>query len=111
MNVSYKNNKLQKNLNDALAIKKHFGENAKRVAARMADLSAAGTLAELCTIPQAACHPLTGDRSGEWAMAISANHRLIFTIDQDPVPLDSTGGIDRIKVTDIRIIEAGTDYH
>jgi len=110
MNIDYKNNKLKKQLSDASEIKKAFGVNAKRVSARMEDIRASPNLAVLMQIPAANCHPLTGDRVGEWAVDISANHRLIFVIANDPIPKTEDGGINSIFVTDIRIIETG-DYH
>lgn len=111
MNIRYKSNKLEKMLNTAVAIKKNFGTNAKRVAQRMDDITSSPNLEVLCSIPQANCHPLTGDRKNEWAVDISANHRLIFVIDHDPIPLTNEGSINRIEVTDVQIISAQEDYH
>ena len=98
-------------LSNAVAIKKNFGTNAKRMVQRMEDIASSPNLQILCTIPQANCHPLTGDRNDEWAVDISANHRLIFIIDHDPIPLKEDGSINRIEVTDIEIISAQEDYH
>jgi plasmid maintenance system killer protein len=104
------NNKLAKKLEDASAIKKAFGDMAKKVAARLDDIRASPSLAILRQLPQADCHQLKGDRVGEWAVRISGNHRLLFEIDQDPVPLRNDGIVDEVAVTAIVII--GTeDYH
>lgn len=84
--------------------------NAKRVAQRMEEIRASTNLAVLMQIRAANCHPLTGDKDGEWAVDISANHRLVFEIDQEPIPIKEDGGINTILVTDIRIITT-TDYH
>lgn len=111
MNIDYKTNKLRKQLSNLSEIKKHFGANAKRVNQRMEDITASNNLQVLCSIPQANCHPLTGDRAGEWAVDVSANYRLIFTIDHDPVPVKEDGSVNRIMVTDIQIIAAQEDYH
>lgn len=110
MNLAYKTNKWEKSLTDPRAIQKTYGTMAKRVAQRMAQLNAAGNLAELMTYPAANCHPLTGDRSGEWAVDLSGNYRLIFEINHDPIPVKDDGAVDAILVTDIRILET-TDYH
>lgn len=110
MNIRFKANKLEKQLTDAKEIKKSFGVNAKRVSQRMEDIRAAPNLQSLCNIQQANCHPLTGDRNGQWTVDISANHRLLFEIDQDPIPLKDDGSIDRIMVTDVKIITT-EDYH
>lgn len=111
MNINYKTNKLRRQLGSPLEIKKHFGVNAKRVSQRIDDIIASNNLQVLCSIPGARCHPLTGDREGEWAIDVSANHRLIFTLDHDPVPVKEDGSIDRIMVTNIEIIAAQEDYH
>lgn len=110
MNIQINNNKLAKKLEDASAIKKAFGEMAKKVAARLDDIKASPNLAVLRQLPQADCHPLKGDRAGEWAVSISGNHRLIFEIDHDPVPLKVDGSTDEALITDIVITGTG-DYH
>lgn len=110
MNIRFKTNKLKKQLSDLREMKKSFGVNAIRVNQRMEDIDAASNLQTLCNIPQANCHPLTGDHKGQWGVDISANHRLIFEIDHDPIPLKADGGINRIQVTDVIII-GEEDYH
>lgn len=110
MEIEYSSNKLKKQLSNASEIKKAFGVNAKRVAARMDDIKASPNLAVLMQLPAANCHPLSGNKKGEWAVNISANHRLVFEIANDPIPTKEDYSIDTIKVTDIRILET-TDYH
>lgn len=110
MQIQFQKNKLQKQLSSASEIKKNFGVNAKRVASRMDEIAASPNLAILMQIPAANCHPLTGDRNGEWALDVSKNFRLIFEIAHDPVPKEDNGSIDTIMVTDIKIVEIG-DYH
>lgn len=111
MNVRYKSKRLKKILSSAAAIKMNFGTNAKRVAQRMDDITSSPNLEVLCSIPSANCHRLTGDRKDEWAVDISANHRLVFKLDHDPIPLKKEGSINRIEVTNILIISAQEDYH
>ncbi len=110
MEIEYGNNKLRKQLSNATEIKKAFGTMAKSIAARLDDIKAAPNLKVLGQLPQAACHPLTGNRNGQWSVTISGNHRLIFEILNNPVPISADGGIDTIKVTGIIIVEK-TDYH
>lgn len=110
MEIFYSTNKLKKQMSSASEIKKAFGVNAKRVQARLDDITASTSLAILMQLPAANCHPLTGNRQGEWAVNISANHRMIFEIANDPVPIDEDGNIETIRVTDIRITTT-TDYH
>jgi proteic killer suppression protein len=110
MVIEFKSNKLEKQLGSATEIKKAFGVNAKRVANRLSDIAAADNLAVLMQIPPANCHALTGDRKGQWAVDISANHRMIFEILNDPIPLKDDNSVNTILVTDIIIIGI-EDYH
>lgn len=110
MNLDFKSNKLRKILTSAREIQKEYGTMAKKVSQRIDQLSAAPNLAVLISYPSANCHPLSGDRNGEWAVDISGNYRLIFEINQDPLPQKDDGSINTILVTDIRILET-TDYH
>jgi plasmid maintenance system killer protein len=110
MNLDFKTPKLKKSLTEARELQKVFGTIAKKLAQRMQQLEAAPNLAVLISYPSANCHPLKGDRKGEWAVDISGNYRLIFEINQDPVPKKDDGSVNTILVTDIRILET-TDYH
>lgn len=110
MEIDYGSNKIKKKLSSPSEIKKAFGVMAKKVQSRLDDIIASPNLEVLSQIPAANCHQLSGKRTGEWALDISANHRLIFEIDHDPIPRKDNGEIEKIKVTDIRIIET-TDYH
>jgi len=109
MNISY-SRKIEKKLSSATEIKKAYGKIASVVSRRIAEIKAAPNLAVLQQLPGPNCHPLTGNRAGQWAVNISGNYRLIFEIDQDPIPYDDTGAINTLLVTDICIIET-TDYH
>jgi len=111
MNISYKTNKLEKQLTIAKEIQKTFGINAKRVSQRMSELINADNLAILQSIPSANCHQLSGSRNKEWAVDISANHRIIFVLDHESLPLKTDGSLNKILITDIKIITAQEDYH
>jgi plasmid maintenance system killer protein len=109
MNLAY-GKKVEKKLSNATSIKKAYGDMAKMVARRIAEMTAMPNLGALQKLPGPNCHPLTGDRKGQWAVNISGNYRMIFIIDQEPLPLDDAGQVNTIFVTDICIIET-TDYH
>lgn len=111
MNISYGSNKLVRQLSSASEIKKAFGQLAKMISTRIADISAAPNLNVLEQLPQLNCHPLKGNRKGEWAITVSGNYRLIFVLDYDPLPMTDEGLIDKILITDIIIIAASEDYH
>jgi plasmid maintenance system killer protein len=110
MNIDYGNNRLKKQLSNASEIKKAFGEMAKKISQRLNEMAASPNLAVLIQIPAANCHPLTGNRSGEWAVNISGNHRLIFEINHDPLPIKDDGSVNTLLVTDIRLMST-EDYH
>lgn len=110
MNISYKSNKLEKQLTDPKALVKAYGLRAKKINQRMKELLAANNLEVLRKIPAARCHELTGDRKGNFAVDVSANFRLIFKPIHDPLPQKDDGGLDWIAVTDIQMLEVD-DYH
>lgn len=110
MEINYKNNKLKKQLGSASEIKKAYGQHAKKLVARLSEMEAAPNLGVLMQLPAANCHPLTGNRNGEWAVSISSNHRLIFEIANNSIPLKEDGSIDTVLV--VAILLTGTeDYH
>lgn len=46
-------------------------------------IDAAASLDELSIPPNFGLHPLTGDRAGVWAMTVTKNWRLTFSVDDD----------------------------
>lgn len=61
-------------------------------------------------LPQMRCHELGGDRKGKLAVDVEHPFRLVFAVDQRPVPRKKDGGLDWTKVEAIVII-AIEDYH
>ena len=111
MEIVFSNSKLQKACNSQKeCIRKYGLENARKIMQRLAELQAAETLADISTLPPPRCHELTGEREGEFAVDVKQPHRIVFVPNHDPTPLNEEGGIDRNKVTKIRILEI-TDYH
>ena len=110
MDISYKSNKLEKQLTKAKEMQKAFGTMAKKVNQRMKEIKASENLNDLMKIPAANCHELKGNRKGQYAVDISGNFRLIFEPDHDPVPRKKDNSIDTIKITAIGMLEK-EDYH
>lgn len=110
MKISYKSNKLEKQLTDPKKMKKTFGVMAKKINKRMKDLSGVETLADMQLIPAARCHELSGNKQGKLAVDVSGNYRLIFEPVHNPQPEKDDGGLDWLRVTKIKIIEV-EDYH
>jgi len=110
MQIAYKSNKLNKTLSTPREIMANYGTRAKQVNKRMEELKAAVTLQDISLIPQANCHPLKGSLKGCLAVDISANYRIVFEPDNNPLPTNDEGGLDWKSVTDIKIISI-EDYH
>jgi proteic killer suppression protein len=110
MQITYKTRKLQKALTDPAILQKTFGTNARRVAQRMAQLEAAQHLGMILAQPALECHPLKGGRTGEWALSVSGNVRLVFIVDAASPTAKNNDPMDPESVTNIHILEI-TDYH
>lgn len=85
-------------------------ENARRLAARLGELRAADTLADMRALPQVRAHGLTGDRKHQISLDLSHPYRLVVA-PRDPA--DATrpdGGLDWFKVTAV-VVEEIVDTH
>ncbi len=111
MDISFKNNKLQKVFNSSAELTKKYGaRNARIIQRRMAFLRAAPTLAEVPHRPPERRHQLEGRRKGEFAVDIEHPFRIVFKPGHNPVPKTKDGGIDLTQVTAIEILSI-EDYH
>lgn len=91
-----------------VAVRKLGSDSARKLRARLADLSAADSVSGLVT---GRPHPLTGDRAGQFAVSLSGGTRLVFEPANEPVPLAiREGSVDWTRVTRVRIVFVG-DYH
>ena len=108
MNVSYSSKKLERLCSDPREATKMLGPASERkLRARLADLRAANRVTEL---PAGSPHPLTRERSGQYAVSLSGGHRLVFRPMHDPVPARPDGSIAWEQVTAVEIVFMG-DYH
>ena len=107
MKILFKSRKLEKSLTDPTVMAKTYGTRAKRVNQRMLEIKASSSLAVLMSIPAANCHQLS---TGQFALDVSKNYRMIIEPASHPIPLKGEGGIDCVEVTVIAIIEI-KDYH
>lgn len=111
MDIVFKDERLRDELYDPKSRQRRWGPaNAKAIARRLDNLKAAPTLAALAAIPQAGCHELKGDRQGQLAVRAAGGWRIVIEPAHEPVPVKADGGLDRTKVTAVRIIEV-VDYH
>lgn len=110
MNIEFGNNRLAKQMGSATEIKKAFGLMAFKVAQRLQEIRDAPNLSILMEIPAAGCHPLKGNKEGDWALTISVNHRMVFIVVQNPLPRKENNELDLELITNIRILRT-EDYH
>lgn len=72
------------------------------------ELGAANNLSMLP--PAARCHPLEGDRKGQFAVDLKHPYRLVFEPLSDELPLKEDGSLDIGRITGIIILDI-VDYH
>ena len=106
MEISYKNNKLKKSLTTDKGIAKSYGTIAKKVKLRITQLENADNLEVITKLP--VLH--IGKGKGTWSIDIQENWRILFEINQDPIPTLEDGGID-LKAITIISIESVEDPH
>lgn len=84
MQVKFKTSKLKKQYEQRAEAIKAYGEDVgKRYVLRIGIIKAARSLDELIKAPGLRCHPLTGNRKGQWAITLIGRIRLIFTFEND----------------------------
>lgn len=98
MDITYKNNKLQKICTDASVARRVHGDKmARKIHQRIDQIQASDTIETLIQFNIGRCHPLIGDRAGQYAMDLVHPYRLIFEINGTEIQI--------ANITDI------TDYH
>lgn len=76
---------------------------------RLDEMADSETLEILCRV-HPRCHPLTGDRAGQWAVDLEHPYRLVFEPADEPLPTLESGGLDKTKIMSVRILDV-EDYH
>lgn len=110
LDIYFTNKKLQKLCNNqAQLIRKHGLKPAKKISRHLHNMRVAQSLEDIRYLP-GRCHPLSGDRAGQFALDLVHPHRLIFVPHHDPIPQKEDGGVDWQSITAVRII-AVEDYH
>jgi plasmid maintenance system killer protein len=111
MEIRFSTMRLAEICNNRAETVRSWGDaNGSVVRRRLSQLAAVPNLELMTTIPGARCHPLAGDRSGQFAVDLHPPLQLIFVPDPAPLARSESGRIDRVRVTKIRIIEVA-DYH
>lgn len=111
MLIEFATSKLRKRCEDTKLSTRTWGPvNARLLRRRLDQIQAADTLAILCTLPGARCHPLHHDREGQWAVDLVHPMRLIFAPLGERSTIYRANELRRNLVTAIRLEEV-TDYH
>ena len=77
MEIRYKNNKLRKLLEDGVALQRTYGKRQSlEIVARLGELLAAETLADIFMIPQARAHWAVGNWNGHLSLDIAHPYRI-----------------------------------
>lgn len=99
MRIEYKNNNLRKVCTDYTKASKSYGERmVELIHLRIDQLMAADSVDQMVKFSIGRCHPLHGDREGQYALDLVHPHRLIFIRVNDEIKI-------------VRIVEIVDDYH
>lgn len=111
MRINFKSGKFAKAANSESLSNRQWGaKRAAKIRQRLLELTAADTLADVSRLPPPRCHQLSENLDEQFAVDISANERLVFEVDHDPVPRKADGGIDLSKVLAVVVLRI-EDYH
>ena len=110
MKLLYKSNKLKKSFTTDKGLAKSYGKLAKKIKQRRIQLESADNLEVISKLPVLRLHQHIGKGTGTWSIDIQENWRILFQINQDPIPALEDGGID-LKAITIISIESVTDPH
>jgi len=94
---------------NSIAVRQLGAPCAKKLKRRIDELSDCANLEAMSAYP-GNCHELKGDYAGHLAVNLHGGFRLVFRPEHDPIPRKPDGGLDRCRVTEIRVV-AIEDYH
>ena len=81
MQIQFRNNKLEKCFASYKQAARAWGDVvARKYIQRVGMIQEVKDLNELCGLPGLKCHPLKGDRQGEYSIKLTGFWRLIFTL-------------------------------
>ena len=84
MIIKFRSNKLERCFLSKNQAVREFGDQvARKYIQRIGIIKAASSLDELSKLPGLRCHPLKGDRKGQYAINLTGFYRLIFTVEGD----------------------------
>jgi len=82
LEISYRTKKLERACTKLSVARADYGDRmAEKIHLRIDQIQAADTVEDLVKYSVGDCHPLKGDRAGQFAMALVQPHRLVFNKD------------------------------
>jgi plasmid maintenance system killer protein len=108
MEIAFKSKKLEKRLTVPSELQRFYGTFAKAITLRINEFRSTGSLGTIKNRHHA--HKLRAELDGCISVNITANYRMLFKPNNDPLLLKADGGIDLDQVTKILIINI-IDYH
>lgn len=88
MQVRFRDKKLEKCFLESKKAAREFGEKvARRFIQRVQIIQSTPDLDTLVKAPGLHCHPLKGDRAGQWSVTLIDRWRLIFTFENDKMTI------------------------
>lgn len=79
MDITYKNKKIESVCTDAKVSDRSYGnEMTEKIQMRIGEIQAADTVEQMIQHRIGRCHPLTGNRKGQYAVDLVHPNRLVF---------------------------------
>lgn len=115
VDILFRTRKLEKECCDSKKRDQAYGPlRSKLLGRRLDQMRAAANLGEFKHV-HSRCHPLKGNRKGEWSADLDGPYRLLF---EPVIPEEAGEGgdaheevCDITAITVVRILEAGVDTH
>lgn len=110
--IEFKSNRLKERLETfSECVKKYGKNNAKKVFQRLTQITSSENLEEFSKLERSArCHPLKGNREGQYAIDVIHPFRIIFEPVVDSGAFREDGSLNLEKVTRIKILDV-KNYH
>ena len=88
MKVTFRTRKLEREYREhARSVKAYGPEVARKYIQRVNLIKKVDGIDELLLLPALGCHPLKGDRQGQYAIKLTGFYRLIFTLRGDEMEI------------------------
>lgn len=105
--IEFKNSKFKRLCEDERKLTAQYGmQNARKIVRRLNEIEAADSLGMLVQYRIGRCHPLKGNRQGQFALDVEQPLRLII----EPILECDDNWEDWPNIRKIRVVEV-TDYH